>query len=131
MGTKMKTTKKERGLTLRTAKDGQLAIWKIHQHAAIDELLNHDELKSKQVWDMVQNRGIKISRASVIFFLNDLVEAGLVTYREQTGQGGYHRVYSLIDRTWADFNNTIIDRFLYKLWEIFPESDRLSSLIRS
>lgn len=127
----MKRTQNESGLKLDTTKDGQLAIWKIYQHAAIDELLNHEELKSKQVWDMVLNRGIKISRASVIFFLNDLVEAGLVTYREQTGKGGIHRVYALVDRTWDDFNNTIIDRFLYKLWEIFPESDRLSSLIRS
>ena len=126
----MKRTQKEVGLTLRTAKDGQLAIWKIYQHAAIDELLNHEELKAKQVWDKVQNRGIKISRASVIFFLQDLVRAGLATYREQTGKGGIHWVYSLVDRTWADFNNTIIDRFLYKLWEIFPENEKIAKAVK-
>ena len=130
MGTKMKRTQNESGLNLDTTKDGQLAIWKIYQHAAIDELLNHEELNCRQVWDMVRNRGIEISRTSVIFFLNDLVNAGLATYRTTTGKGGIHRVYALVDRTWADFNNTVIDKFLYKLWEIFPENERIAKAVK-
>ena len=126
----MKRTQNEAGLTLDTEKDGQLAIWRPYQHTAIDELLNHEELKTREVWEMIGRRGITISRASVINFMKYLVNAGLATYREQSGKGGYHRVYSLVDRTWADFNNTIIDRFLYKLWEIFPESDRLAKALK-
>lgn len=35
------------------------------------------------------------SRASVINFLNLLVESGYVEYETRTGKGGYHRVYTL------------------------------------
>ena len=34
-----------------------------------------------------------ISRASVIFFLNRMVDQGVLGYRTATGKGGYHRVY--------------------------------------
>ena len=36
------------------------------------------------------------SRASVINFLNLLVEFGYVDFEEKTGKGGYHRIYTLI-----------------------------------
>lgn len=34
-----------------------------------------------------------ISRASVIFFLQDMEEEGLLLSREESGKGGMHRVY--------------------------------------
>ena len=34
-----------------------------------------------------------ISRASVIFFLNRMVDQGVLDYRSVTGKGGHHRVY--------------------------------------
>lgn len=34
-----------------------------------------------------------ISRASVIFFLNRMVDQGVLDYTSATGKGGYHRVY--------------------------------------
>ena len=34
-----------------------------------------------------------ISRASVIFFLNRMVDQGVLDYRSATGKGGHHRVY--------------------------------------
>ena len=34
-----------------------------------------------------------ISRASVIFRLNWLVDLGVLDYRDATGKGGYHRIY--------------------------------------
>ena len=34
-----------------------------------------------------------ISRASVIFFLNRMVDQGVLDYRTATGKGGHHRVY--------------------------------------
>ena len=37
--------------------------------------------------------GKSISRASVIFFLQDLEEAGWLASRKQSGRGGYHDVY--------------------------------------
>ena len=35
----------------------------------------------------------KMSRASVIFFLNDMVSLDILDYEEKTGKGGYHRIY--------------------------------------
>lgn len=37
--------------------------------------------------------GRSISRASVIFFLDDRVDDGVLGFREATGKGGRHRVY--------------------------------------
>ena len=37
--------------------------------------------------------GKSISRASVIFFLDDRVDDGVLGFREATGKGGRHRVY--------------------------------------
>jgi predicted transcriptional regulator len=34
-----------------------------------------------------------ISRASVILFLNRMVDQGVLDYRSATGKGGHHRVY--------------------------------------
>ena len=34
-----------------------------------------------------------MSRASVIFFLDDMVEEGFLGYTDKTGKGGHHRVY--------------------------------------
>ena len=36
---------------------------------------------------------LKMSRASVIFFLDDMVEEGVLEYETETGKGGHHRVY--------------------------------------
>lgn len=39
-----------------------------------------------------------ISRASVIFFLNRQVDLGLMAWKDETGKGGHHRLYSpLVD----------------------------------
>jgi len=91
----------------------------------IDELLQHDERSSREVWDHVRKRGIKISRASVINFLDRLGRMDLASYREESCKGGSRRIYKVIDRTWDDFNNTIIDKILFKLWEIFPDNERI------
>jgi predicted transcriptional regulator len=34
-----------------------------------------------------------VSRASVIFFLNRMVDQGVLDYRTATGKGGHHRIY--------------------------------------
>ena len=48
------------------------------------------------------NTGRPISRASVIFFLNRLVDLNVLGYAEATGKGGVHRLYAPI-RTRALF----------------------------
>lgn len=46
------------------------------------------------------------SRASVINYLDSMVATGLVTYEEDTGKGGVHRVYTL-KGTQKDFSDTL------------------------
>lgn len=66
-----------------------------------------ETVKSVDVYLYLEQKGIHstrgtrntISRASVINFLNDLVAEGIVTYTEDTGLGGYHRIYSLAERS--------------------------------
>jgi predicted transcriptional regulator len=50
-------------------------------------------LNSGQAWKYLQDKPEKKSRASVIIFLNEMVEEGILDYEERTGKGGYHRVY--------------------------------------
>ena len=55
------------------------------------------EYTSRLVWDRVNQRlrlG-SISRASIINFLEDMVEMGVLSKREATGKGGYRGVYRL------------------------------------
>ena len=37
--------------------------------------------------------GKSISRASIIFYLNRMVEEGVLGFRVATGKGGHHRIY--------------------------------------
>ena len=60
-------------------------IWEVGNSGAI----------SKEVWINVNERlvGKTISRASIINFLNAMVDEGVLDFHEETGKGGYHRVY--------------------------------------
>ena len=52
---------------------------------------------SREVWRHVMERldevGRSISRASVIFHLNRMVDQGVLGFRDATGKGGHQRVY--------------------------------------
>lgn len=123
-------------MKLNTAKDGINAVWKDYEAESIFFLLERGEKGSgsgdvfSHVLFKLSELGKTISRASIIFFLNRLVEDGLASYTTKTGKGGHHRVYSLIDRTRADFDSSVIDKFLYKLWETFPDNERIAEAIK-
>lgn len=117
-------------MKLNTEKQGLNRIWKLYESASVEELLIHEERTSGEVWREIEDKGVFISRASVIFFLNRLVDQGLVTFEYRTGKGGYHRVYSLIVRTWDELNDIVIDKFLYALWEIFPDNKKIAEAIK-
>ncbi|HUS77922.1 MAG TPA: hypothetical protein VM050_04600 [Patescibacteria group bacterium] len=51
---------------------------------------------SGKVWTYVGENlkgGKTISRASIIFFLNRMVDEGVLGFRDATGKGGHHRIY--------------------------------------
>ncbi len=60
-------------------------IWEVGDRGAI----------SKETWIRVNERlvGKTISRASIINFLKAMVDEGVLDFHEETGKGGYHRVY--------------------------------------
>ena len=51
---------------------------------------------SGKAWEHVNKElgeGKSISRASVIFYLNRMVDEGVLGFRDATGKGGHHRIY--------------------------------------
>ena len=90
------------------------------------EVLKHfwntnTSLTSREAYNHLKQKGIKtdlnkrntVSRASIIYFLDDLITDGILTYTEKTGKGGYHRIYSLapIAETEDKFKEYVFERF--------------------
>ena len=111
-----KVTKK--GWTMRLAYEGFNILFADYEKAIIDLMLA-DPLKawgSSAMHKAVRAEGIDISRASVIFYMNFLVDEGIVYFDEVTGKGGHHRLYS-IPRTRDDVNKIIMIRIVEGLGE--------------
>ena len=77
--------------------DGLLKVFRGYQEEALRFVWERNEegAVSRLVWSTVNERltGRGISRASIINFLNDMVDEGVLDYEEKSGKGGYHRVY--------------------------------------
>ena len=84
-------------LIFNPANDDLSKIFKDYQEEAIKFVWEVGEQGtiSREVWTKVNERlvGKTISRASIINFLNAMVDEGVLDYNERTGKGGYHRVY--------------------------------------
>jgi len=64
-----------------------------------------------------------ISRASVIFFLNRMVDQGVLDYRSATGKGGYHRVYfPIMDE--RGYKKHLLKTVVESLMRDFPEETK-------
>lgn len=61
-----------------------------HIWATVDK---EHPIGSKKAYDFILTTDDKKSRASVIFFLNDLVDEEVLGWHDRTGKGGHHRVY--------------------------------------
>ena len=82
-------------VVLDTDKKGlDLIFGKPYKSAAIDFILNtKDEVKTKEVHDHIEAQDITISRASVIIFLREMADEGILLQAEESGKGGMHKVY--------------------------------------
>lgn len=114
-------------MKLDTTKKGQKAIFKEYQTIAIEKLQDGETMTSGtmhiHVNTILAETKQSISRASIIFFLNDLVDDGILTYESKTGKGGYHRVYEMA-QTREGFAHKLIGTFVAKLQEAFPEGSK-------
>ncbi|MBU0847203.1 BlaI/MecI/CopY family transcriptional regulator [Patescibacteria group bacterium] len=64
-----------------------------------------------------------ISRASIIFFMNDMVDEGVLKYREKSGKGGYHRIYAPVYCE-EGFKEYLVKQIMNKLLEEFPKESK-------
>lgn len=118
-------------MKLNTDKKGLGAIFKEWHVPLIDELLK-GECGSGRLHKFTEAHDIRtggkgssksVSRASVIFFLNDLVEENILTYRYRSGKGGHHRVYKMLFNR-EELAHKLIGHFVNKLLEVFPEESK-------
>jgi predicted transcriptional regulator len=109
-----------------TSEKGLQTLFKPYQASLMEHIwkLNNPGrtgITSGEAHNYLQNQPDKKSRASVIFFLNEMVEEGVLDYEERTGKGGYHRVYyPKMNR--EQFAQHVVNTISGKLKEVFPKA---------
>jgi basic membrane lipoprotein Med (substrate-binding protein (PBP1-ABC) superfamily) len=109
------------------SKSGLGTVLKDYQETALRYLwqLGCEGAGSHEVWVQVnQELGTRtIIRASIINFLDSMVNDGILAYTETTGKGGYRRIYSFkYDE--AGFKEHIAKVIIRNLLRDFPEETR-------
>ena len=105
------------------ARKGEHKIFEPYKKVIIDLLLEADKaLGSGAVWKAVNEGGIKISRASVVFFLNFMVDDGLCTFEDATGKGGHHRLYRIGPDDWEGVKDHLVEKMIQSLGEALGET---------
>jgi len=113
-------------LQLDTGKENLDMFFKDYQVESLRYLwrVQPEGANSRSVWVNV-NESLQgsISRASVINYLNHMVDEALLTYTEITGKGGHQRVYYMkYDET--EFKQHIAGRIISKLLREYPQETR-------
>jgi len=107
--------------------DGLAKVFRDYQEEALRLVWEKGDegVISRIVWSHVNERlvGKTISRASIINFLNAMVDEGVLNYLERTGKGGYHRVYSpKLDE--VEFKKYVATTVISSLMKDFPEETK-------
>ena len=110
-----------------TSKEGLHTLFKPYQAALLEHIWTLNKPSRTGITSGIahqflqQNNDpeIRKSRAAVIFFLNDMVDEGVLDYEEKSGKGGYHRVYyPKMNR--KQFANYVTKTITDKLHKVFP-----------
>jgi hypothetical protein len=86
-----------KSLEYNTGETGLRAVLKNYEEIALRTLWGSKQgLNSRQVWQQVNKQLTPetISRASIINYLEDIWERGILNEVEETGKGGHYRVYT-------------------------------------
>lgn len=109
-----------------TKENGFSTIVKDYQEISLRYLwrLEGRGASSRDVWAQV-NKDLmgksSISRASIINYLNSMVDEGALDYTETTGKGGHRRIYyAKYDE--AGFKEYMANKIISKLLETWPEA---------
>jgi hypothetical protein len=104
--------------------DGLLKVFRDYQEEALRFVWKSDAgVTSRETWNHVNEvfEGKKtISRASIINFLNGMVDDGVLNYVERSGKGGCHRVY-LPKLDESGFKKALVESVISSLLRDFPE----------
>jgi predicted transcriptional regulator len=115
--------------------DGLSKVFRDYQEEALRLVWKKGEegVISREVWTHVNENlnGKTISRASIINFLNSLVDEGVLDFHERTGKGGYHRVYRpKLNET--EFKKFLAQTVISSLMKDFPtETKEVIKLVAS
>ena len=115
-------------VTFDTKEDGFRTVVKDYQEAALRYMwrLAGGGASSRDVWVQVNKELVgtprrSISRASIINFMNDMVDEGLVEFHEITGKGGHRRIYSQkYDE--AGSKEFMAEKIMSKMLETWPDA---------
>jgi len=108
-----------------TSEEGLLTLFKPYQAALLEHVweLNRNErigVSSGEAYRFLKVHPDSKSRASVIIFLNEMVEEDILEFEDRTGKGGHHRVYyPRMDR--EQFARHVVEKITDKLDEVFPK----------
>ena len=107
--------------------DGLSKVFRDYQEEALRLVWNKgsEGVISREVWSQVNQNlnGKTISRASIINFLNSLVDEGVLDFDERTGKGGYHRVYRpRLDEN--EFKKYLAETVISSLMKDFPKETK-------
>lgn len=109
-------------LKLNTGLDPRNGVFSDWQLKAIEALAltGNSPIGNKAIWDHVISSGLKISRASIINFIESLADRDLLMGIQQTGKGGKRWAYTMkIDRQF--FDNQVVLILLNHLVKAYPD----------
>jgi len=105
---------------------GLRAIFKQRQETTLHTIIENPQgLNSRDTWEKVNKTLGKdtISRASIINFLEDMRQMGVLTGDDHTGKGGHHWIYkAAMDE--ASLKQFITEQILGSLIRDFPEETK-------
>ncbi len=107
--------------------DGLSKVFRDYQEEALRIVWNRgsEGVISREVWNHV-NENLNprtISRASIINYLNAMVDEGVLDFDERTGKGGYHRVYRpRLDEN--EFKKYLAETVISSLMKDFPKETK-------
>ena len=111
-----------------TTKEGHDVVFKPYMVHVLNYLIGTDEPAGSNIIWTYANDIQKISRASVIFFLNKMVDDGLLVWEDGTGKGGHHRKY-ILSRKWRAVEDHIILKTTLALARAFPDNEKLKFVL--
>ena len=113
-------------LIFNPANNGLSKVFRNYMQEALKNVWKNSEkgVISREVYEYVNGRiDGSISRASIINFLNAMVDEGVLNYTERTGKGGYHRVYTPRLNE-SEFKQYVAQTMISSLLKDFPEETK-------